>query len=83
MNLEIGQYINDGHTDLLVSAIDVFENKHYVYLINEEIDEANFYEMRREADGWNFYLEKSPIKIQQLIMHFAKSVDVDGDVYDE
>ena len=82
MNLEVGQYINDGQYDLLVSAIDSFENKQYVYVINEEKDEALFYEMKRENDGWNFYLENSPHQIHQLILHFAKKVNVDG-VIDE
>lgn len=71
MNLEVGQYINDGEKDLLVCGIKNYENKRYVFLLDEKNDEAYFYEMKKQGDLWEFSREKNPAQIKQLIIHFS------------
>lgn len=76
MNLEIGQYIHDGESELLVCEIKEYENKLYIYLLDEEKDEAYFYEMKRVGDGWEFNRETNAGQIQQLIIHFSNIKDI-------
>lgn len=71
MNLEIGQYINDGQRDLLVCDIKQYEGKKYVYLLDEQIDKAYFFEMRKVNDLWQFIKETNEPQIKQLIIHFS------------
>lgn len=71
MNLEVGQYINDGKYDLLVCAIKEYEGKNYVYLLNEIKDEAFFCEMKKSGELWQFVKEKNESQIKQLIIHFS------------
>ena len=71
MNIEIGQYINDGQRDLLVSAIEEYNGKLYIYLIDEINDVSDFYEIDKENDVYNFKrIDDEPL-IQQLIIHFS------------
>jgi len=71
MNLEVGQYINDGQNDLLVCDIKNYEGKRYVYLLDEKKDESYFYEMKKVNDLWEFKKEKNENQIKQLIIHFS------------
>ena len=71
IELEVGQYITDGENELLVCSIKEYENKLYVYLINEIKDEGYFYEMTRDGELWKFTKETSPAQIKQLIIHFS------------
>ena len=72
MNLEIGQYINDGQRDLLVCEIKEYENILYVYLLDEERDESYFYKMIKVGeDLWKFEKETHIAQIKHLIIHFS------------
>lgn len=75
MNLEIGQYISDGENDLLVCDIKEYEGKLYVYLLNENQDEAFFCEMKKQGDLWQFTREKNAAQIKQLIIYFSDIKD--------
>ena len=69
--LEIGQYINDGQRDLLVCEIKQYEGKKYVYLLDEQMDEAYFYEMKKINNLWHFVKETNESQIKQLIIYFS------------
>ena len=71
MNLEVGQYINDGERDLLVCGIKMYEEKRYVFLLDEVSDESYFYIMKKVNDLWEFTRETNEAQIKQLIIHFS------------
>ena len=63
--------ISDTLADWVNGVPTEYDDKLYVYVINEIKDEGYFYEMSREGELWKFTKETSPSQIKQLIIHFS------------
>ena len=72
MKLEVGQIINDGDNDLIVSALKEHEGSLYAYVMNINTDEVGFYKVIDLGEEYDFKLVEDDKTINELFLMFAK-----------
>ena len=72
MKLEVGQIINDGDNDLIVSALKEHEGNLYAYVMNIKTDEVGFYKVIDLGEEYDFKLVEDDKTINELFLMIAK-----------